>query len=49
MITNDNNYFARSEMEYRASKARKGIAAQRGGRSRSSWLRRVAAAEKSVS
>ncbi|WP_281370697.1 hypothetical protein [Nocardioides stalactiti] len=41
-------YIIQSEMEYRRDKNRKAIAAQRGGRSRSSWLRRVAAAEKSI-
>ena len=41
-------YLIESEMQYRKERVRKGIAAQRGGRSRSSWLRRVAAAEKSV-
>ena len=41
-------YLIESEMEYRKDRTRKGIAAQRGGRSRSSWLRRVAAAEKSI-
>jgi hypothetical protein len=40
--------YLQSELDYRKSKARKAIAAQRGGRSRSSWLRRIAAAEKSV-
>jgi hypothetical protein len=49
MITNESNYFARSEIEYRAARTRRGIAAHRGGRSRSSWIRRVAAADKSVS
>ncbi len=41
-------YLIQSEMEYRKDRTRKGIAAQRGSRSRSSWLRRIAAAEKSV-
>ena len=41
-------YLIESEMQYRKDRARKDIAAQRGGRSRSSWLRRVAAAEKSI-
>ncbi|WP_188111240.1 hypothetical protein [Nocardioides antri] len=41
-------YLVLSEMEYRKDRTRKGIAAQRGGRSRSSWIRRVANAEKSV-
>jgi hypothetical protein len=41
-------YLIESEMQYRKDRTRKGIAAQRSGRSRASWLRRVAAAEKSV-
>jgi len=41
-------YLIESEMQYRKEKTRKGIAAQRSGRSRSSWLRRMAAAEKSI-
>lgn len=43
-----NPYVIQAEMEYRKERTRKGFAAQRGGRSRSSWLRRLAAAEKSV-
>ena len=41
-------YLIESEMQYRKDRTRKSLAAQRGSRSRSSWLRRVAAAEKSV-
>ncbi len=41
-------YLIESEMQYRKDRTRRGIAAQRAGRSRSSWLRRVAAAEKAV-
>ena len=41
-------YLIQSEMEYRKERTRKEIAAQRGSRSRSSWLRRMAAAEKSI-
>ena len=41
-------YLIESEMQYRKDRARKEFAAQRNGRSRSSWLRRMAAAEKSV-
>jgi hypothetical protein len=41
-------YLIESEMQYRKDRTRKGIAAQRSGRSRASWLRRVVAAEKSV-
>ena len=41
-------YLIESEMQYRKDRTRKSIAASRSGRSRSSWVRRVAAAEKSV-
>lgn len=41
-------YLIQSEMEYRRDRTRKEFVARRGGRSRSSWLRRLAAAEKSV-
>ncbi len=41
-------YLIESEMQYRKDRTRKGIAAQRSGRSRASWLRRVVAAVKSV-
>jgi len=47
MIPRD-TYFVLSEMEYRKDRTRRGIAAQRGSRSRSSWIRRVANAEKSI-
>lgn len=47
MIPRD-TYLVLSEMEYRKDRTRKGIAAQRGSRSRSSWIRRVANAEKSI-
>ena len=43
-----NPYFIQSEMDYRKEQTRKAIASHRGSRSRSSWLRRVAASEKSV-
>lgn len=41
-------YLIQSEMEYRKERTRKNIASHRGGRSRSSWLRRMAAAERNV-
>lgn len=41
-------YLVLSEMEYRKDRTRKGIAATRGSRSRSSWVRRVANSEKSI-
>ena len=41
-------YLIESEMAYRKERTRKEMAALRGSRSRSSWLRRLAAAEKSV-
>ena len=47
MIPKD-TYFVLSELEYRHARTRKGVAAQRGSRSRSSWLRRMAAADKSI-
>jgi hypothetical protein len=46
MIPKD-TYFVLYESEYRRSQARKDIAAQRGSGSRSSWLRRMAAADRS--
>lgn len=47
MIPRD-TYLVLAEMEYRKDRTRKGIAAARGSRSRSSWIRRVASAEKSI-
>ena len=47
MIPNETS-FSLSELEYRKDRTRKGIAAHRGNRTRSSWIRRVAASEKSV-
>jgi hypothetical protein len=41
--------FIQAEVDYRRSRIRSQIAASRSGRSRSSWARRVAAANKSVS
>jgi len=41
-------YLIESEMQYRKDRVRKGVASSRSGRSRASWRRRVAAAEKSV-
>jgi len=45
MIPKD-TYLVLSELEYRKDRTRRSIAAQRGGRSRSSWLRRIDAADK---
>ncbi len=47
MIPKD-TYFVLYEAEYRRSQARKDIAAHRGSGSRSSWLRRMAAADRSL-
>ena len=47
MIPKD-TYFVLSELEYRKDRTRRGIAATRGSRSRSSWIRRVANSEKSI-
>lgn len=47
MFTSDQ--FVQAEIEYRRARTRKELAASRGGRSRASWLRRMAAADKSVS
>ena len=41
-------YLVLSELDYRKDRTRRAIAAQRGGRSRSSWLRRMNAAEKQL-
>ncbi|WP_408897023.1 hypothetical protein ACJ5H2_19115 [Nocardioides sp. R1-1] len=42
------NYFLNAENEYRRQQAARGIAASRAGRSRSSWLRRIAATDPSI-
>ena len=39
-------YLVASELDYHKDKTRRAIAAQRRGRSRSSWLRRLDAADK---
>ena len=41
-------YFVLSEVTYHRDRTRRAIAAQRAGRSRSSWLRRMNAADKSA-
>lgn len=41
-----NDYFFSAENSYRRQRAALGIAASRSGRSRASWLRRIAAAER---
>lgn len=43
-----NNYFLNAENEYRRERVVRGVAASRSGRSRASWLRRVAAADSAV-
>lgn len=42
------DYFINAENTYRRQRAMRGVAASRAGRSRSSWLRRIAAADPSV-
>ena len=42
------NLFVNAENDYRRERIAQGIAAGRAGRSRSSWLRRVAATDPSV-
>jgi len=43
-----NNYFLDAENEYRRQRAARGVAASRAGRSRASWLRRIAATDPSI-
>lgn len=43
-----NDFFISAENDYRRQRAAKGVAASRAGRTRSSWLRRVAAADPTV-
>jgi len=45
MIPKD-TYLVLSELDYHKDKTRRAIAGQRAGRSRSSWLRRIDAADK---
>lgn len=45
----NNDRLIQAELDYRRTRARRAIAASRAGRSRTSWLRRLAAADKSVS
>ncbi|MBM0127548.1 hypothetical protein [Pimelobacter simplex] len=42
------NYYLDAENEYRRQQAARGMAASRAGRSRTSWLRRIAATDPSV-
>jgi hypothetical protein len=44
----NNDYYVKPEMAYRQSRVRKAVVASRAGRSRSSWVRRIAAADKSA-
>ena len=41
-------FFTSAENSYRRQRAALGLAASRGGRSRTSWLRRIAAADPSI-
>ncbi|MCR1784825.1 hypothetical protein KVF89_19945 [Nocardioides carbamazepini] len=43
-----NDYFINAENDYRRQQAARGMAASRAGRSRTSWLRRIAATDPSV-
>lgn len=43
-----NDYFITAENSFRRQRAARGVAATRAGRTRSSWLRRVAATDPSV-
>ncbi|NYI44233.1 hypothetical protein BJ993_001313 [Nocardioides aromaticivorans] len=43
-----NDFFISAENDYRRQRAVRGVAASRAGRTRSSWLRRVAAADPTV-
>lgn len=43
-----NDFFISAENDYRRERAAKGVAASRAGRTRSSWLRRIAAADPTV-
>lgn len=47
-MMNSDAFFAQPEIDYRRDRVRKSVAASRGNRSRSSWLRRIAAADKTV-
>ena len=42
------DYFTTAENTYRRERAARAMAASRAGRSRSSWLRRIAAADPSI-
>ncbi|WP_157538505.1 MULTISPECIES: hypothetical protein [unclassified Nocardioides] len=43
-----NDFFISAENDYRRQRAVRGVAASRAGRTRSSWLRRVAATDPAV-
>jgi len=43
-----NQYYVNAETDYRRQRAAQGVAASRAGHSRSSWLRRIAAADPAV-
>lgn len=43
-----NDFFITAENSYRRQRAAEGVAASRAGRTRSSWLRRVAATDPSI-
>ncbi|WP_157537120.1 hypothetical protein [Nocardioides sp. Root190] len=43
-----NDYFFNAENSYRRQRAMLGIAASRAGRTRASWLRRLAAADPTI-
>lgn len=44
----NNDYFISAENDYRRERTARGLAASRAGRSRSSWLRRLAASDPAV-
>ncbi len=47
-MMNNDLFFTQPEIEYRKQRAARSIAAVRGSRSRSSWLRRLAATDPST-
>jgi len=47
-MMNNDSFFHSSELEYRRDRNRREIADARAGRSRTSWLRRVAAADRTL-
>lgn len=44
----NNDYFISAENDYRRQRTARGVAASRSGRSRSSWLRRLAATDPAI-